>query len=105
VYFAPRAAAYKNELKHLMFSNIRLLEVGSEQTVGGGSIVASVNSDDGWANFDRDNGNANDNAGVGLSARQNTTKTQAHKIAWVFYFSDFSQPPSIRPISSVLAFI
>lgn len=38
------------------------------KTVGGGSIVASVDSDGGQAYFDGGNGSAYDDAGVGLSA-------------------------------------
>ena len=40
-----------------------------EQTVDGDSYVGNVNSNDGQANFDRSNGNANDRNGFGLVTR------------------------------------
>lgn len=46
---------------------MRDLGVG-RHNVGGGSVVAGVDSDGGWARFDGGSGHANDLAGVGLSA-------------------------------------
>lgn len=55
--------------KRCSFANEAADEAIGNRSVGGGSYVGDVYSNDGQANLDRSNGNANDDNGVGLSVR------------------------------------
>ena len=55
--------------KRCLFANEAADEAMGNKSVDGDSCVGDVYSNDGQANLDRSNGNANDENGVGLSTR------------------------------------
>lgn len=69
----------------------------------GNSVVGNVNSNEGQLKFSNSNGNANDDGGVGLSVRQEVAKIGLSLRTVLFYWVDLRHPPSILPISAVLA--
>ena len=60
--------------KRCLFANEAADEAIGNRSVGGGSYVGDVYSNDGQANLDRSNGNANDDYGVGFSTRWMTVQ-------------------------------
>lgn len=55
--------------------------------VDGNSVVGKVNSDDGQLKFDRSNGNANGNEGVGISVRQRIIKIPPVGGIFIYFYA------------------
>ena len=69
IIYQPHVRLLQIGKKRCSFANEVADEAVGNKSVDGDSHVGDVYSNDGQANLDRSNGNANDDNGVGLSVR------------------------------------
>ena len=69
IIYQPHVRLLQIGRKRCLFANEAADEAMGNKSVDGDSCVGDVYSNDGQANLDRSNGNANDDNGVGLSVR------------------------------------